>query len=133
MIPQVEDDLREDFTIETMPNTTFRMNHEAFTIIGMIDGLQAVEQSVFLILNIERYQWLIFSWNYGVELHSLIGKPIDFVLPESERRIREALMQDDRITDLQNFEFEVTKKKVHITFRVISIYGEFDAETEVEL
>lgn len=28
MIPQVQDDLRQDFTIETLPSRTFRMYHE---------------------------------------------------------------------------------------------------------
>ena len=73
MIPQVQDDIKQDFTIETLPSRTFRMNHDNLTIIGTIDEIQAVEQAVFLILNTERYEWLIHSWDYGVELHNLIG------------------------------------------------------------
>lgn len=133
MIPQVQDDIRQDFTFETLPSKTFRMNHNTLTITGTIDQIQAVEQAVFLILNVERYQWLIYSWNYGVELHGLIGKPVDFCLPEIERRIREALLQDDRITAVQNFEFSVNKKQVLTTFRVVTIYGEIKVEKEVEI
>ena len=54
MIPQVQDDIKQDFTIETLPSRTFRMNHHNLTIIGTIDEIQAVEQAVFLILNTER-------------------------------------------------------------------------------
>ena len=72
MIPQVQDDIKQDFTIETLPSRTFRMNHNNLTIIGTIDEIQAVEQAVFLILNTERYEWLIHSWDYGVELHNLM-------------------------------------------------------------
>ena len=68
MIPQTGDDLRQDFEFETLPSRTFRMNHNSLTIIGTIDQIQAVEQAVYLILNTERYEWLIHSWNYGVEL-----------------------------------------------------------------
>ena len=133
MIPQVQDDIKQDFTIETLPSRTFRMNHNHLTIIGTIDEIQAVEQAVFLILNTERYEWLIHSWDYGVELHNLIGKDVEYCIPEIERRVREALLQDDRITAVQNFEFTVNKKKVLTTFTVVSIFGEINAELGVEI
>lgn len=133
MIPQVQDDIRQNFTIATMPSRTFKLNYNSLTIIGTIDQIKAVEQAVFLILNTERYQWLIHSWNYGVELHDLIGKDVDFCIPEIERRVREALLQDDRITAVENFEFDVKKKKVLTTFTVVSIFGSINTEMEVEI
>ena len=102
------------------------------TITGTIDEVKAVEQAVFLILNVERYEWLIYSWNYGFEKKSLIGKPVDFCIPEIERRVKEALLQDDRITAVENFQFEVNKKKVLTTFTVVSIFGPIFTEMEVE-
>ena len=133
MIPQVQDDIRQDFTFEALPSKTFRLNHNNLTVTGTIDQIQAVEQAVFLILNVERYQWLIFSWNYGVELHDLIGKDPEYCIPEIERRITEALLQDDRITAVENFQFEVNKKNVLTTFTVISIFGNVDVKKEVEI
>lgn len=87
MIPQVQDDLKQDFTFTTLPSRTFKMRHDTKTITGTIDEVRAVEQAVFLILNVERYEWLIYSWNYGFEKKSLIGKPVDFCIPEIERRV----------------------------------------------
>lgn len=133
MIPQVQDDIRQDFTFEALPSKTFRLNHNNLTVTGTIDQIQAVEQAVFLILNVERYQWLIFSWNYGVELHNLIGKDPEYCLPEIERRVREALLQDDRITAVQDFQFEINKKQVLTTFTVVSIFGEINVEKVVEI
>ena len=102
-------------------------------ITGTIDEIKAVEQAVYLILNTERYQWLIHSWDYGVELHDLIGKDVEFCIPEIERRVREALLQDDRITAVENFEFTVNKKQVLTTFKVVSIFGEINTEMGVEI
>lgn len=134
MIPQIQDDIRQDFTFETLPSKTFRMNYDAKTIRGTIDQIQAVEQAVFMILNTERYEWLIHSWNYGVELRELFGKDIEYCIPEIERRVREALLQDDRITAVQNFEFDVVnKKKVLTTFMVVSIFGSINTEMEVDV
>ena len=133
IIPQVQDDIRQDFTFEALPSKTFKLNHNNLTVTGTIDQIQAVEQAVFLILNVERYQWLIFSWNYGVELHNLIGKDPEYCLPEIERRVREALLQDDRITAVQDFQFEINKKQVLATFTVVSIFGEINVEKVVEI
>jgi phage baseplate assembly protein W len=133
MTPQTGDDLRQDFVIGTLPSRTFKMNYDRLTVSGTIDQVQAVEQSVYLILNTERYEWLIHSWNYGVELHNLIGKDVEFCIPEIERRVREALLQDDRITAVQDFQFEVNKKKVLTTFTVVSIFGAINTEMEVEI
>ena len=133
MIPQTGDDLRQDFTFTTLPRRTLKINHDNLTISGTIDEIEAVEQAVFLILTTERYFWLIFSWNYGVELHDLIGKDPEYCIPEIERRITEALLQDDRITAVENFQFEVNKKNVLTTFTVISIFGNVDVKKEVEI
>ena len=133
MIPNTGDDLRQDFVFTTISSRTLKMDFDWKTISGTIDQIQAVEQAVFLILNTERYFWLIFSWNYGVELHDLIGKDPEYCIPEIERRIREALLQDDRITAVENFEFDVNKKKVLTTFTVISIFGNINVEKAVEI
>ena len=134
MIPQVSDDIRQDFTFDVLPSKTFRMNHDTKSISGTIDQIQAVEQAVFLILNTERYEWLIHSWGYGAELRDLIGKDIEYCIPEIERRVTEALLQDDRITSVQNFEFEkIAKKKLLTTFTVVSIFGEINTEMEVDV
>lgn len=133
MIPQTGDDLRQDFVFTTIPSRTLKLDHDWKTITGTIDQIQAVEQAVFLILTTERYQWLIFSWNYGVELRNLIGKDPEYCIPEIERRIREALLQDDRITAVENFEFELNKKKVLTTFTVISIFGGITTTLEVDI
>lgn len=133
MIPQTGQDLRQDFVFKTLPSRTFRMNHNPQTITGTVDQIQAVEQAIFLILNTERYHWLIHSWNYGVELHDLIGKDPEYCIPEIERRIREALLQDDRITAVENFKFTVNKKQVQTTFTAVSIFGAVNAGLEVEI
>jgi len=132
MNPEVNDGLLEDFdqAIE-QPSKTFQLNTVKNRIVGFIDEIEALKQAIFLILNIERYDHIIYSWNYGVELNDLFGKPIPFVLPEIKRRVTEALVQDDRIDSVDTFKFEVNKGKVLATFTVHSIYGEIETEKEV--
>jgi len=64
-------------------------------------------------------------------MDGLIGKPIPFVLPEIKRRVAEALLYDERIKAVDNWEFEVLRGKVAATFTAETIFGEIDANLEV--
>lgn len=117
-----------DFEIITQPSKTYSI------VDGSIcDGLEAVKQTIELILNTERYKYTIYSWNYGIELNDLFGQPKSYVIPELQRRITEALTQDDRVKSVDNFEFEVNKKIVSVSFTANTIYGEVNSEKEVSI
>ncbi len=133
MIPQNNDDLKVDFQFGELPTNTYQLRILKDDIVGFTDRLQAMVQTIYLILNIERYEYLIYSWNYGIELSDLFGKPIPFCIPEIKRRITEALMQDTRITGVTNFTFEHIKEKVFTTFLVQTIFGDVEANKVVEI
>lgn len=123
MIPNITV-LTEEITEETYPNKTYKIISGKGRIDGFADGIAAVAQAVYLILSTERYEYLIYSWDYGVELVDLIGKPMPYVIAEVPRRITEALTQDDRIEDVKDFEFEKKGKYLYTTFTIISNVGE---------
>lgn len=131
------DDLVNDFEVLTevmQPTKTYFMQLETIKVEGLTDGQAAMKQAIFKILQTERYQYPeVYSDNYGVELRELIGQPIPYVLPEIERRVREALTWDERITDVVNFEFDTQKNKVHVTFTAQTIYGDLTLETAVSI
>lgn len=109
------------------------MDLEEGIIAGKIDQKKAMEQAIYLILSVERYDYLIHSWNFGIELRDLFGQPISYCLPEIKRRITEALLQDDRIEEVYDFSFTVSRGKVATTFRVKTSFGEMEIEKEVEI
>ncbi len=130
------DDLVNDFEVvtETMqPTKTYYMQLETMKVEGLTDGQAAMKQAIFKILQTERYQYPVYSDNYGVELRELIGQPIPYVLPEIDRRITEALTWDERITNVTDFNFDVKKNKVHVTFTAHTIYGDLNIETAVNI
>lgn len=100
------------------PSLTWILLDDHFA--GQSDGADAFAQSIETILNSERYEHDIFSDDYGSELSDLIGMPEDYcksVLPE---RIKDALMQDDRVQSINGFEFESIKDKILVRFIVTS-------------
>jgi len=133
MIPKTGEDLKQDFEYQEQPTKTFKLNIGNQTIAGYADRLEAMKQAIYLILNVERYENLIYSWNYGVELQDLFGKEINYVLPELKRRITEALLQDSRITSVDEFSFKAIKGAVHVTFKVVTIFGEIQTEKVVNI
>lgn len=116
--------IENDLEVEVIePTKTYRIKDNR--IVGFTDGKEALKQAISLILNTERYEYLIYSWNYGSELNGLIGQQKDIAESEFRRRIREALSQDDRINNVDNFIFRYDKDGVEVSFTVFSIYGEF--------
>jgi hypothetical protein len=133
VVPSTAGFLEEDFEIEEEAGRTYRMDHEAKRILGYVDGLEAVRQAAFKILSTERYQYIIYSWDYGIETLDLYGEPVSYVCPELERRITDALTQDSRITEVVDFEFETTEKgKLCAAFTVNTVYGALQMEKEVD-
>ncbi|AJA42675.1 xkdS-like protein (endogenous virus) [Clostridium phage phiCT9441A] len=114
------------------PTKTYKIDFEAGKIVGFCDGIEALKQAIYLILNTERYEYLIYSDDYGSELKGLIGKDRDIAESEYKRRIKEALIQDDRINNIDNFIFNYDGDNVLMEFIVFSIYGEFSIKKEVQ-
>lgn len=134
MIPSTSGFLNQDFKIQEQPSKTYCMELEGTSVRGTCDGLEAVTQAVFRILNTERYAYVIYSWKYGIETIDLYGEPVTWVCPELERRIKEALLMDTRILSVTDFVFDTeTKGVIHVTFTVNTIYGAISAEKGVQI
>lgn len=131
MLPSVNDGLEADFTEEKLPSRTYAVNWERGKIQGMCDGLEAIEQAIHKILGTERYENLIYSWNYGAELQNMFGQPAPYVYSEIKRLVTEALVQDDRIQSVENFSFQKQRGKVLTTFTVTTEYGVLEVTTSV--
>lgn len=131
MIPATNDIL-ETLEIEEQPSKNYQLFFNENTINGYVDKLEAMKQVIFKILNTERYHYLIYSWNYGIETMDLFGEPVSYVCPEIERRITEALIQDDRIKSVDSFEFDCSLKgKITVTFKVHTVYGDINEKKVV--
>ena len=107
------------------PSYTYLIDFDRGRIVGMADGLDAVKQAIFMILNTRRFAHVIFSWDYGTELNGLIGKDKTAVEGEYKQIITEALTADERITDVTGFKITFTgKRSAAIEFNVSTIYGD---------
>ena len=136
MIPNINI-LMTDIQEVEYPSRTYKIevknSEDDDRINGYTDDLKAIQQAIYLILNTERYQHPIYSWDYGVELVDLMGKPMSYVISEIPRRVTEALTQDSRIINVRDFEFEKNKSKLKVTFVVETTLGNVPTDLEVNV
>lgn len=131
MIP---DNNTTDIEIVTLSDKTQKLYYKTDDIKGYIDKREAVQQSIVKMLNTNRYHYIIYSWDYGLELEDLIGKNMSYVIPEIKRRIIEAIEQDDRVERIYDFKFEkINKESILVTFIVDTIFGKLEIAKEVSL
>jgi hypothetical protein len=131
MIPKglIDVELTIQDTIEQ--TRTYKLSET--NIQGFTDDLGALEQHVYKALSTEKYEFPIYSFNFGIELESLIGRDPAYVKVELKRRIKDCLLQDNRITSVENFKFTITGDEVLCAFDVVSIYGEIEITKEVNV
>ena len=126
MLPQSGniDGLVSGFNRESEATKTFAIKISENIIGGTIDDLNALRQAIYLRLSIEADQHIIYPYTYGLQTLDLIGKPVYYVAAIIPDRIKTTLLDDSRITDVTDFEFETNKGKLMVKFVVHTIYGE---------
>lgn len=106
------------------PTNTFIIDWSSRQITGMDGGLTAMRQAVDIILQNERFQWQIYSSNFGSELEELIGEEYDYIVGDLPRRIEEAFSADSRILSVENFDFSSAgSDRLVCSFDVVTVFG----------
>lgn len=59
------------------PTKTYKVDFDTGRVAGYVDETEAMKQAIFKILSTERFLYLIYSWNYGIELNAVVGKSYD--------------------------------------------------------
>ena len=114
----------EELTKSEAPTKTYYIDFERKRIIGKVDGKEAMKQAIFKILQTERYDFnKVYTSYYGVELKELIGLAPFIVQVQLQPRITEALLCDDRILSVVDFDIVVNKKIVSVSFTANTIFG----------
>lgn len=129
--PQIQSDLSGNSIQYRQPNLTYRIGEN--TVNGRIsNNLEAVKQAVKCILETERYSNPIYDDDYGIELEQYKGADYGKIVAGIETTLRDALLQDDRITNIivTNVEkLDIDSCKVE--FDVYTIYGNYQEALNV--
>ena len=128
-----DDNFASELEAQPLPSLTHKLNSD-MSIHDMIDGVDALKQSIYKVLSTERYRYGIYSFDYGIELEDLKEMSIRRASEELEDRIKDALMQDDRIESIDDFTAEIKNKHtILVSFIVNTNYDSFQIDKEVEI
>ena len=120
-------------TFIQQPSLTWYINKDSNRIQGEVDNLDAVQQAVEIILNVERFRWQIYSPNSGMQWDGLIGQNPGYVASEVQRRIKDALSTDERVLGISNFEYTLSVADFVGSVTVETVYGRIQTTVEVNL
>ena len=92
----------------------------------IVEGNNAIKVWVYKALLVPRYNYSIYSWNYGSELMDLIGKAYTPQLTKSEakRYIEEALKINPYILDVNVIDTDFKDSILSANVKITTIYGE---------
>ena len=94
----------------------------------IVEGNEAIKVWILKTLLINRYEFEIFSWDYGSELISLIGKAYtpSLTKEEAKRYIKEALEINPYIIKIDVVDVSFSDAILHGEVKIKTIYGEDD-------
>ncbi len=126
LLPQTTDVLQT-----VLPSKTWKFDPDTGRIGGFIDGLDALQQAIMLQLLIPKYQHLIYSFHFGNELASLIGRDTPYALAAAPALTEECLLQDDRVKAVSDIQVSGSGDQLTVSFTVQSQEGSVSASINV--
>lgn len=123
----------QDVVFESQPDLTWWRDPDTNRIVGTADGHKAVAQAVEVMLLVERFRWQIYKPFFGMQWEGLLGNNPGYVAAELQRRIREAVTIDDRVTGISDFSYTISGDTMTAQVTVNTVYGPLNQTVEVTL
>lgn len=123
------------YTKEIEPSRTYQMLIEDERIMGMIDDIDAMAQSIYKEINTEADVYPIYR-DYGIKKRDLFGKSKPYAFMMLQFRIKQKLELDDRIESVENFVYDEVNSKGNdlvFSFEVKSIYGKISIKEVLQI
>lgn len=128
--------LEEELDEETVEPCEYEIDIKTGQLTGrIVYGIEAIKMWIYLTLNTPRYKSTIFPWSHGHEFEELMGKGYteEVAGSEAERMTKECLLENEYITEIADFECEFTESTLKLKFRVVTTYGNYNEEVEINV
>ena len=92
----------------------------------IVEGNDAIKVWVYKALLTPRYNYSIYSWDYGSELMDLVGKAYtpSLTKEEAKRHIKEALLINPYILEVSVIDTSFNNGVLSADIKLLTIYGE---------
>lgn len=98
----------------------------------IVEGLEAIKIWVWLALQVPRYRYYAYTWDYGSEFEDLIGQGYSngYIESESRRMTEDCLLINPDIQSISDFHVSVEKDTLTISFTVNTVYGDIEFQNQ---
>ena len=92
----------------------------------IVEGNEAIKAWIYKALLTPRYNYSVYSWDYGSELMGLIGKAYtpSLTQEEAKRYIKEALLINPYILEVSVISTSFSNGILSANIKIVTIYGE---------
>lgn len=128
-------DIEEEESAEEI-FTEYGIDFETGQLTGdVVTGKEAVRVWAFFALQIQRYRYRIFTWNYGSEAETLIGTNYgrDYTESEIKRFITDCLSVNPYITGIDDFKIKFEGSSLTASFTIQTSYGDTQMTAEFDI
>lgn len=109
-------------------NNDFLLYDGKFVIV---EGIEALKVRNFLTLQIYRGRFSIYKNKIGTKLKDLIGKSQNYVSLNIENMLKEALVDNIYVSDIEDIEINQEDNKLIVNFKIINIYSDYSETIEI--
>lgn len=103
-------------------------------VVGFVDEIEAMKQLVEKTLTTERFENVIYSDYFGSEFSEILGMPFSYVESDVLRIIEEALLIDERVISIEDFNIlSINKENMTVYFVVKTIFGDIEEERGINI
>lgn len=127
-----EDIVEEEDT--TVKQVDYEIDFSTGALTGrIISGLPALIQWIRLAIETEKYFYNQFTWDYGCEINTLIGRENshEYIKSEVTRMLTDTLEGNSDITGFSEINVETDGDSLYINFTVNTVYGSGEVATNV--
>lgn len=92
----------------------------------LVSGKKAIKAWIWKAMMTERFRYAIYSWNYGSELDSYIGKYLteEYRKTDIKLALEDTLLVNENITEIRNYKAELKKDVLYLSFTAVTKFGE---------
>lgn len=99
----------------------------------IVEGLEAIKVWIWLCMHTERFRHAIYSADYGTSLEQYIGHMLseEYINTDCESEISDALLINEYIESIEDFEAVRNSDSLNISFRVVTKFGSIEVDENV--
>lgn len=99
----------------------------------IVEGLEAIKVWIWLCMHTERFRHAIYSADYGTSLEQYIGHMLseEYINTDCESEISDALLINEYIESIEDFEVVRNSDSLNISFRVVTKFGSIEVDENV--